>query len=58
MYSYYNFVILMILLYIQDIKKRWDRQSQAFYNLFRQADRVEKLANVIERLVCVAFSLT
>ncbi|KAK2438676.1 protein ACTIVITY OF BC1 COMPLEX KINASE 8, chloroplastic [Trifolium repens] len=35
---------------IKDIKKRWDRQSQAFYNLFRQADRVEKLANVIERL--------
>ncbi|KAK2384707.1 protein ACTIVITY OF BC1 COMPLEX KINASE 8, chloroplastic [Trifolium repens] len=36
--------------FIKDIKKRWDRQSQAFYNLFRQADRVEKLANVIERL--------
>ncbi|PNY09600.1 ABC transporter-like protein, partial [Trifolium pratense] len=35
---------------VEDIKKRWDRQSQAFYNLFRQADRVEKLANVIERL--------
>ncbi|GAU19732.1 hypothetical protein TSUD_78580 [Trifolium subterraneum] len=35
---------------VEDIRKRWDRQSQAFYNLFRQADRVEKLANVIERL--------
>lgn len=35
---------------IQDFKKRWDRQSQAFYNLFRQADRVEKLVGVIERL--------
>ncbi|KAL0302709.1 UNVERIFIED_CONTAM: protein ACTIVITY OF BC1 COMPLEX kinase, chloroplastic [Sesamum angustifolium] len=30
--------------------KRWDRQSQAFYNLFRQADRVEKLAQTIQRL--------
>ncbi|XP_010444454.1 PREDICTED: uncharacterized protein LOC104727135 [Camelina sativa] len=35
---------------VKDLKKRWDRQSQAFYNLFRQADRVEKLAVVIERL--------
>lgn len=35
---------------IKDFKKRWERQSQAFYNLFRQADRVEKLAQVIERL--------
>lgn len=35
---------------IKDFKKRWERQSQAFYNLFRQADRVEKLAAVIERL--------
>ncbi|KAI3747423.1 hypothetical protein L6452_09880 [Arctium lappa] len=35
---------------IKDFKKRWERQSQAFYNLFRQADRVEKLAEVIERL--------
>ncbi|KAG5136612.1 hypothetical protein JHK82_021343 [Glycine max] len=34
-----------------DLRKRWDRQSQAFYNLFRQADRVEKLAEIIERLV-------
>ncbi|KVI08526.1 Protein kinase-like domain-containing protein [Cynara cardunculus var. scolymus] len=24
---------------IKDFKKRWERQSQAFYNLFRQADR-------------------
>ncbi|KAF5203692.1 Abc-1 domain-containing protein [Thalictrum thalictroides] len=35
---------------IKDFKKRWDRQSRAFYNLFRQADRVEKLAVIIERL--------
>ncbi|KAL4578047.1 hypothetical protein LXL04_014162 [Taraxacum kok-saghyz] len=35
---------------IKDFKNRWERQSQAFYNLFRQADRVEKLAQVIERL--------
>ncbi|WOL15496.1 hypothetical protein Cni_G24277 [Canna indica] len=33
-----------------DIRKRWDRQSSAFYNLFRQADRVEKLAQIIQRL--------
>ncbi|KAF9609873.1 hypothetical protein IFM89_018958 [Coptis chinensis] len=33
-----------------DFRKRWDRQSRAFYNLFRQADRVEKLADIIERL--------
>ncbi|KAI5410625.1 hypothetical protein KIW84_055953 [Lathyrus oleraceus] len=36
---------------VKDFRKRWDRQSQAFYNLFRQADRVEKLASVIERLI-------
>ncbi|KAH6796682.1 ABC2-like protein 13 [Perilla frutescens var. hirtella] len=35
---------------VKDFKKRWDRQSRAFYNLFRQADRVEKLAEVIQRL--------
>uniref|UniRef100_A0A803LMT4 ABC1 atypical kinase-like domain-containing protein n=1 Tax=Chenopodium quinoa TaxID=63459 RepID=A0A803LMT4_CHEQI len=35
---------------VKDFRKRWDRQSQAFYNLFRQADRVEKLAEIIERL--------
>ncbi|XP_026391422.1 protein ACTIVITY OF BC1 COMPLEX KINASE 8, chloroplastic-like [Papaver somniferum] len=35
---------------IKDFKKRWERQNQAFYNLFRQADRVEKLAQVIQRL--------
>ncbi|GFP97536.1 uncharacterized protein sll1770 [Phtheirospermum japonicum] len=35
---------------LEDFKKRWDRQSRAFYNLFRQADRVEKLAEVIQRL--------
>ncbi|CAN6273187.1 unnamed protein product [Urochloa humidicola] len=35
---------------IKDAKKRWERQSRAFYNLFRQPDRVEKLAEIIERL--------
>ncbi|KAI7757703.1 hypothetical protein M8C21_027258 [Ambrosia artemisiifolia] len=35
---------------IKDFKRRWERQSQAFYNLFRQADRIEKLVAVIERL--------
>ncbi|KAL2339447.1 hypothetical protein Fmac_007387 [Flemingia macrophylla] len=35
---------------LKDFRKRWDRQSQAFYNLFRQADRVDKLADVIQRL--------
>ncbi|KAL8143483.1 hypothetical protein V2J09_016515 [Rumex salicifolius] len=33
-----------------DFRKRWDRQARAFYNLFRQADRIEKLAQVVERL--------
>lgn len=35
---------------IRDVKKRWNRQARAFSNLFRQADRVEKLAEVIQRL--------
>lgn len=35
---------------VKDLKKRWERQSRAFYNLFRQADRVEKLADIIQRL--------
>uniref|UniRef100_A0A5B6ZTJ6 ABC1 atypical kinase-like domain-containing protein n=1 Tax=Davidia involucrata TaxID=16924 RepID=A0A5B6ZTJ6_DAVIN len=35
---------------VKDLRKRWDRQSSAFYNLFRQADRVEKLAEIIQRL--------
>ncbi|XP_008440678.1 protein ACTIVITY OF BC1 COMPLEX KINASE 8, chloroplastic isoform X2 [Cucumis melo] len=35
---------------LKDFRKRWDRQSRAFYNLFRQADRVEKLAEIIQRL--------
>lgn len=35
---------------LKDVRKRWDRQSRAFYNLFRQADRVEKLAETIQRL--------
>ncbi|KAG1342438.1 Protein ACTIVITY OF BC1 COMPLEX KINASE 8, chloroplastic [Cocos nucifera] len=34
----------------EDVKKRLERQSRAFYNLFRQADRVEKLAEIIQRL--------
>ncbi|KAL2342996.1 hypothetical protein Fmac_004281 [Flemingia macrophylla] len=33
-----------------DFRKRWDRQSQAFYNIFRQAERVEKLAEIIQKL--------
>nr|CAB3446997.1 unnamed protein product [Digitaria exilis] len=37
-------------LVVKDAKKRWERQSRAFYNLFRQPDRVEKLAEIIERL--------
>ncbi|KAK6125755.1 hypothetical protein DH2020_040502 [Rehmannia glutinosa] len=35
---------------VEDFRKRWDRQSQAVFNLFRQADRVEKLAEIIQRL--------
>ncbi|GAU39235.1 hypothetical protein TSUD_396820 [Trifolium subterraneum] len=35
---------------LKDFTKRWDRQSQAFYNLFRQADRVDRLATIIQRL--------
>ncbi|XWS41491.1 hypothetical protein CRYUN_Cryun17cG0086300 [Craigia yunnanensis] len=35
---------------LKDFRKRWDRQSRAFYNLFRQADKVEKLAETIQRL--------
>ncbi|CAI0554635.1 unnamed protein product [Linum tenue] len=35
---------------VKDLRNRWDRQSRAFYNLFRQADRVEKLAETIQRL--------
>ncbi|RDX86947.1 Protein ACTIVITY OF BC1 COMPLEX KINASE 8, chloroplastic, partial [Mucuna pruriens] len=35
---------------VEDFRKRWDRQSQAFYNLFRQAERVEKLAEIIQKL--------
>lgn len=35
---------------LKDFRNRWDRQSRAFYNLFRQADRVEKLAAIIQRL--------
>ncbi|XP_008809510.2 protein ACTIVITY OF BC1 COMPLEX KINASE 8, chloroplastic [Phoenix dactylifera] len=35
---------------VKDFKKRLERQSRAFYNIFRQADRVEKLAEIIQRL--------
>ncbi|KAH7403936.1 hypothetical protein KP509_15G001700 [Ceratopteris richardii] len=35
---------------MRDIQKRWDRQAQAFSNLFRQADRVQKLADVLQRI--------
>ncbi|GAY63485.1 hypothetical protein CUMW_225980 [Citrus unshiu] len=35
---------------VEDFRNRWDRQTRAFYNLFRQADRVEKLAETIQRL--------
>ncbi|XP_058179494.1 protein ACTIVITY OF BC1 COMPLEX KINASE 8, chloroplastic isoform X1 [Rhododendron vialii] len=35
---------------LKDFRKRWDRQSRAFYNLFRQADRVERLVEIIQRL--------
>ncbi|KAF1887973.1 hypothetical protein Lal_00023982 [Lupinus albus] len=35
---------------VEDFRKRWERQSQAFYNLFRQADRIEKLAGIIQKL--------
>jgi len=48
--------VLLIATLCQDAKKRWERQSRAFYNLFRQPDRVEKLAQIIERLVCASFS--
>jgi hypothetical protein len=42
----------------QDARKRWDRQSRAFYNVFRQPDRVEKLAQIIERLVSTIYIAT
>ena len=45
--------MLLIFIIRQDAKKRWERQSRAFYNLFRQPDRVEKLAQIIERLVSI-----
>ncbi|MQL86404.1 hypothetical protein Taro_018943 [Colocasia esculenta] len=35
---------------VKDLRKRWERQANAFQNLFRQADRVEKLAEIIQRL--------
>lgn len=53
----YFIIILAFILFanyhlvVQDLRKRWQRQASAFNNLFRQADRVEKLAEVIQRLV-------
>ncbi|KAE8660533.1 hypothetical protein F3Y22_tig00116951pilonHSYRG00347 [Hibiscus syriacus] len=35
---------------LKDFRKTWDRQPRAFYNLFGQADRVEKVAETIQRL--------
>lgn len=35
---------------VKDFRKRWDKQARAFQNLFRQAERVEKLAEIIQRL--------
>jgi predicted unusual protein kinase regulating ubiquinone biosynthesis (AarF/ABC1/UbiB family) len=35
----------------KDFRKRWDRQAQAFSNIFRQPQRVEKIASMIQRLV-------
>ncbi|KAL6993097.1 Protein ACTIVITY OF BC1 COMPLEX KINASE 8, chloroplastic [Sarracenia purpurea var. burkii] len=35
---------------LKDLRKRWERQSRAFSNLFRQAERVEKLSEIIQRL--------
>jgi predicted unusual protein kinase regulating ubiquinone biosynthesis (AarF/ABC1/UbiB family) len=35
---------------LKDFTKRWNRQAQAFNNVFRQADRVEKISNIIQRL--------
>jgi len=34
----------------KDFRKLWNRQSQAFNNVFRQADRVEKISSMIQRL--------
>ncbi|KAG9451175.1 hypothetical protein H6P81_011140 [Aristolochia fimbriata] len=35
---------------VKDLRKRWDRQARAFYNVFRQADRVDKMAEIIQKL--------
>ncbi|XP_068643259.1 protein ACTIVITY OF BC1 COMPLEX KINASE 8, chloroplastic-like [Aristolochia californica] len=35
---------------VKDLRKRWGQQARAFYNVFRQADRVDKLAEIIQRL--------
>jgi len=36
---------------LRDLKTRWERQAKAFANLVRQPDRVQKLADIITRLV-------
>jgi hypothetical protein len=41
----------MIWHFVKDFRKRWDRQAQAFSNIFRQPQRVEKIASMIQRLV-------
>lgn len=51
MITYFTIYVSMV----QDFRKRWDRQSRAFYNLFRQADRVERLSEIIQRLVVISF---
>lgn len=36
--------------FLKEVKKGWERQARAFSNFIRQPERVEKLAEVIERL--------
>lgn len=36
---------------LRDLRTRWERQAKAFANLVRQPDRVQKLADIITRLV-------
>lgn len=43
-------ITMVKIVLFQDFRERWARQSLAFY-MFRQADRVEKLADIIQRLV-------
>lgn len=46
----FSYSVLHVM-FVKDLQKRWDRQAQAFNNVFRQSDRVEKIANMIQRLV-------